>query len=342
MKKYLVAITTLVLVAVLAAGCAEFPSSATGPATTPTGEEVNFRLLISDEANDIGDFASLNVTVSKIGVQEGGGSGNWTNYEIDPPRTVDLTELTGDNATEIFSGYIVPGEYTKVFIYAENVTGLLDGQTVKVKLPSGKLQISKPFTLGDDLLVNFVFDITVIKAGKSGKYILKPQIGESGPNQKFREIKPKGHTERHEEQNGGPEEQEFEGTIEEIIDEDTWKVNISSENWTVDVSGADIEGVPAVGLEAEIEGRIAGNIIVASEVEIKEAEEQEFEGTIEEIIDEDTWKVNISSENWTVDVSGADIEGVPVVGLEVEIEGTVVDEDDNKIVASKVEIKDEE
>ncbi len=40
----------------------------------------------------------------------------------------------------------------------------------------------------------------------------------------------------------------------------------------MDVSGADIEGEPAMGLEAEVEGIVVDGTIVASEVEIKEAE----------------------------------------------------------------------
>jgi hypothetical protein len=66
-------------------------------------------------------------------------------------------------------------------------------------------------------------------------------------------------------------EMEFEGTIEAIAG-DNWTMTIDGEDWTVDVSGADIEGEPAVGLEAEVEGTVVNDIIVASEVEIKEEE----------------------------------------------------------------------
>jgi len=76
MKKRLVAMTTLMLVAVLATGCAQVPSvptptsptptsptpalsEAPAPMSTPAGEEVNFRLLLSDEVNAIDDFDKL-------------------------------------------------------------------------------------------------------------------------------------------------------------------------------------------------------------------------------------------------------------------------------------------
>lgn len=150
----------------------------------------NFVFLISDEVNAIGDFRSLNVTISKIGLQQEGEASQW--IELNPQvEVVDLTLLQGDNATEIWNGYVEPGEYTKVFIHVDNVTGILDGADggeADVKLPSEKLQISKPFTLSPDLLVSFVFDITVVKAGESGQYILKPQVGQSGADQKFKKI----------------------------------------------------------------------------------------------------------------------------------------------------------
>jgi hypothetical protein len=51
---------------------------------------------------------------------------------------------------------------------------------VNVKLPSEKLQLNKEFTVGNGEAVDFVFDITVKKAGNSGKYILQPVVSESG------------------------------------------------------------------------------------------------------------------------------------------------------------------
>jgi hypothetical protein len=197
MKMKLVSIlaTTLaILSAVALAGCA----GQTGP-TASTAGNVNFRLLLSDEPNEINNFYSLNVTINSIGWEKEGESDNWT---VDPPKSVDLTKLVGDNATEIWNGHLTSGNYTKVFIYTENVEGILKGSdgtspgdNATVKLPSGKLQISKPFTISEEdgsSIVNFVFDITVVKAGNSGQYILKPQIAESGANQPFNDVTPAG------------------------------------------------------------------------------------------------------------------------------------------------------
>jgi len=157
---------------------------------------VNFRFLISDEANAIGDFDYLNVVISSIGLHQSGEDGGW--IELDPDvgdeDGLDLTRLVGENALVIWSGTVDPGEYNKAFIYISEVTGALadpeDTETANVKLPGGKLHISKPFTVDDGSVVNFVYDITVVKAGQSGQYVLHPQIAESGPDQPFTEVGP--------------------------------------------------------------------------------------------------------------------------------------------------------
>ena len=179
--------TILALMAVLAVGCNGAPSA-------PAGDNVNFRLFISDELNEIRNFQSVNVTITQFGLKHGGESGNWTTFNITPPETVDLTTEVENDATAIWIGEVPTGNYTKVFIYTENVTGVLNSENVTVKLPNNKLQISKPFVISEDLIVDFVFDITVIKAGNSGKYILKPQIAESGANQSLNDVTPKVKT----------------------------------------------------------------------------------------------------------------------------------------------------
>ena len=64
----------------------------------------------------------------------------------------------------------------------------------------------------------------------------------------------------------------FEGTIE-AIDGTIRTMTIDGETKTVDVSEAEIEGEPAVGLEAKVRGIVVDDTIVASEVEVREAEE---------------------------------------------------------------------
>ncbi|UCH43024.1 MAG: DUF4382 domain-containing protein [Dehalococcoidales bacterium] len=153
--------------------------------------EGNFVFLISDEVNAIGDFSSVNITVSKIGLKLAGDGGKWV--ELEPVvAEVDLTLLQGDKAREVWQGDVPLGQYNQVFIYVDSVTGVLNedkgGGAVEIKLPSGKLHMSKAFEVTGDTAVNFVYDLTVVAAGNAqggAKYILKPQIAESGAEQRF-------------------------------------------------------------------------------------------------------------------------------------------------------------
>lgn len=153
------------------------------PQTLVSSPEGNFAFLISDAPNDIGDFESLNVTIYRVELQT---VGSVKRLEFTPEiRTVDLTQLQGKQSQEIWRGDVPAGQYSQVCIYVSAVKGKLEstGQTVDVKLPSNKLRISMPFEVTTDTVTSFTFDITVVATGNNGKYILKPQIGESGARQ---------------------------------------------------------------------------------------------------------------------------------------------------------------
>jgi len=178
--------------------------SATGPCewemllSTPGSVEQNFRLLISDEVNAIEDFEHLYINISTISMHyKGNQSTKWLEFApiVNP---VDLRPLVGEKAQAIWYGNVPSGNYTKVFIHVNNVwgnlTSALGNKTVQVKLPSNKLQISKPFMVTDGEVTSFVYDISVVAAGnnsnKDPKYILKPQIAQSGANQSYEEVLP--------------------------------------------------------------------------------------------------------------------------------------------------------
>ncbi|MFB6133980.1 MAG: DUF4382 domain-containing protein [Halanaeroarchaeum sp.] len=94
--------------------------------------------------------------------------------------TVDLTTVTGKKAVNVFEGGVPTGEYSSLALSVRDVGGVLDGEPVDVMLPSQRLRIVKPFEVRADEPVAFVFDITVVKKGRSGGYNLLPVVGESG------------------------------------------------------------------------------------------------------------------------------------------------------------------
>ena len=153
--------------------------------------EGNFAFLVSDEVNAISDFQKLNLSISKVSLHLGGDEEKKIEFEPGV-QMVDLTDLQGNRAQEIWRGDVPEGEYNKVFLEVSQVSGILwdSGEEVEIKLPSGKLQISKPFKVESGEVTNFVYDLTVVKAGKSGQYILKPQIGQSGADQDFIKVEP--------------------------------------------------------------------------------------------------------------------------------------------------------
>lgn len=170
------------------AGCSGFLDDAGGAEGSGT-----VAFYVSDQPNAIDDFEHLNVTISEVAFHPANASENasWMTRDVDN-RTVDLTRLQGDNASLLGNLSVPAGDYDKVFVHVSGIEATLDsGESANVKLPSEKLHISAPFTLESDETVPFVYDITVQETG-SGKYILKPQAGESGtdvPVKRVRERK---------------------------------------------------------------------------------------------------------------------------------------------------------
>ena len=153
------------------------------PITPVASANGNFVFLISDDVNAIADFTSVNVTFSQIGLLDAA-SGKW--LPITPEITsIDLTRVQGDATEQVWRGDVPAGKYDQVFIYVDNVTGILkaDNSTVGIKLPSNKLHVKISFEVSDDTVTAFAFDLTVVNAGKGNdrdKYVLKPVLAESG------------------------------------------------------------------------------------------------------------------------------------------------------------------
>ncbi len=201
--------------AALIAGCT---GETEDPSSTDAGDAVassgRFRLLVSDAPADIDDFEELVVTLDGARLfhaDEETESNETTDEEIEANETddeemetnetdddaaadtqagftiveidgatVDLTQVIGADAVSVFDGDLAEGRYAKLELNVAAAEGIVDGESVAVKVPSERLQITKPFTVRPDETVDFVFDITVVKRGQTNGYVLQPVVSESG------------------------------------------------------------------------------------------------------------------------------------------------------------------
>lgn len=133
-------------------------------------------LEVMDAPADIADFESLEVTFTNVRIHNTEG---FEDRELDT-QTVDLTELIGES-TSVLTTDLEVGAYNKIEMYVDSVEGILtSGETAVVTVPSNKLMINKGFEIEEGKTTEFVFDINVVKKGKTGGYNLLPVIANSG------------------------------------------------------------------------------------------------------------------------------------------------------------------
>ena len=150
------------------------------PPTLIPSPDGNFVFLISDAPKDIGDFRSLNITVSGVELRV---AGSEERLGFTPEvKTVDLTQLRGDQFKEIWRGNVPAGQYSHVHIYVREAKGELEatGQIIKLNVPGDVVHIPIPFQVTVDSVTIYTFDITVVGTTNDRTYMLKLQIDESG------------------------------------------------------------------------------------------------------------------------------------------------------------------
>jgi hypothetical protein len=292
------------------------------------GGTVNF--YVSDERNAIDAFAHLNVTISKVGFQRGGESGEWIERDVDD-ATVDLTRLQGANATMLERFDLPNGTYTKVFVHVSEVNGTVDGEQVNVKLPSDKLHVNQQFEIGAGDDVDFVFDITVVEAGKSGKFVIKPVVSESGTDVPIEDVDEKDDDEKDDERGESDDlNAAFVGNVTAGANAGVEVTQNGSavENATLSVDGevvarTDANGTAAVPVPADAE---------EFEVEVR-ADDDEVELSREltgESAEDDALEVELEDENVTDGEATVVVtrEGDPVGNATVEVDGEVAGQTD--------------
>ncbi len=137
MKKSLILVAVLALLAVLVPGCA--PEGA----PTPAAEGGIIEIRVTDPPP--ADVISVDVTLANIEVhREGGG---WETIDLGGEVTFDLMKVL-DGVTEVLgSAGVTAGSFTGIRLDVTKVVVKIDGypDPISAEVPSGKLKIVRPF-----------------------------------------------------------------------------------------------------------------------------------------------------------------------------------------------------
>lgn len=138
------------------------------------------------------------VTVEKVRVHQsasaGDSEGGWTDLTVSPARRIDLLDLTNGVLEELGTVPLAAGKYSQIRLVLASNTGTgtssvanavqpTGGTLIPLATPSGqqsglKLQAHFDVAAGQtaDLVLDFDACKSIVKAGNSGKYNLKPVI----------------------------------------------------------------------------------------------------------------------------------------------------------------------
>ena len=136
------------------------------------------------------------VTVQKVSVNQNSSASDtdpgWTDLTLSPAQRIDLLSLTNGVLQELGTVPLPAGHYSQVRLVLasntsasapENAVQPTGGSVTALTTPSGqqsgvKLQVNADVAAGQqaDLVLDFDACKSVVKAGNSGKYILKPVI----------------------------------------------------------------------------------------------------------------------------------------------------------------------
>ncbi|MCW9705339.1 DUF4382 domain-containing protein [Fodinibius salsisoli] len=140
-----------------------------------------------------GDYEEVNVDVQGLRihytpfdsdtVEADEKDGKWIDLPVDP-KVINLLDLTNGVEELLSSADLDPGHYKELrLILGKDNTVVIDGNTHTLKVPSGqqsgyKIKFKTDLESGEelDLIVDFDAARSVHKAGRSGKYILKPVL----------------------------------------------------------------------------------------------------------------------------------------------------------------------
>lgn len=178
MKIKIVVLSAVVGLMVLLSGCTEVQDEVENGEVEAKMSFTEIRM--GDMPTD--DFSHINVTFSEIRLHKSDNNDSgWVNISTDQ-TTVDLIYLHINNLTEQLGiAEIEIGNYTKLWITVDNVTGVLNAtnDTVYFDVPSRTLKIQQLFKIeegNNTITVDIDLNNSILKYGGGEKYKLLPVI----------------------------------------------------------------------------------------------------------------------------------------------------------------------
>jgi len=184
---------TLILATGLLGACGGGGGGYSG--SSDAGGTGTLRLALTD-APSCG-YDAVNVTVQKVRVHQSStaadGDAGWSEVVLNPARRVNLLSLGNGVLSELGQTYLPAGRYTQMRLVladsggatpmANSVVLSSDQTEVSLKTPSGQqtgLKTTVGITVAANQLADFVLDFdackSVVVAGNSGQYLLKPVV----------------------------------------------------------------------------------------------------------------------------------------------------------------------
>ncbi len=167
------------------------PEGGIGGSGAPMG---SLRMSITD-APSCG-YDAVNITVDKVSVNQnasaGDGDAGWVDIPVSPPQRIDLLGLQNGVLFTLGQTPLATGTYTQMRLVLASNSGAdplansvvpTGGEETALTTPSAQqsgLKANVDIAVAANQLADFVIDFdackSVVKAGNSGKYILKPVI----------------------------------------------------------------------------------------------------------------------------------------------------------------------
>lgn len=141
-----------------------------------------------------GDYQQVNIDVQGLRIrhlspetdttgEDSVESGEWIDMPVEP-MTVNLLELQNGVDTLLAQADLEPGRYTELrLMLGSDNTVMVDSSLIDLDVPSGqqsgyKIKFDTELQEGEnlDLVIDFDAGQSVVKAGNSGRYILKPVL----------------------------------------------------------------------------------------------------------------------------------------------------------------------